>query len=203
MFKGIYNVHFAGLQYSVLKIIPSMSKNRVRQSYLILIIDGLCEFFLTTPEIFAPDARLCRRCARRGRCARRSLFRYLRIDVIYHFFRITAAENIFVAILRSNEETIRSFAVKCIIPADAALAEDSPIAHIASGTEYPYCAHCWLEQLYANHFAHRYSFALEYAAHNNICGICLDVESSIKKCGNNRNEEYYQQCKKYRFLLHG
>ena len=169
MFKGIYNVHFAGLQYSVLKIIPSMSKNRVRQSYLILNYCGL----------------------------------YLRIDVIYHFFGITAAENIFVAILRSNEETIRSFAVKCIIPADAALAEDSPIAHIASGTEYPYCAHCWLEQLYANHFAHRYSFALEDAAHNNIRGICLDVESSIKKCGNNRNEEYYQQCKKCRFLLHG
>ena len=44
MFKSIYNVHFAGLQYSVLKIIPSMSKNRVRQSYLILNYCGLSEF---------------------------------------------------------------------------------------------------------------------------------------------------------------
>lgn len=56
MFKGIYNVHFAGLQYSVLKIIPSMSKNRVRQSYLILNYCGLCDFSLNTPEIFLPDA---------------------------------------------------------------------------------------------------------------------------------------------------
>ena len=164
------------------------------------MIDGLCDFSLNTPELFTADAG---RGDGGGGCARMGLFRYLRIDVIYHFFGITAAENIFVAILRSNEETIRSFAVKCIIPADVALAEDSPIAHIASGTEYPYCAHCWLEQLYANHFAQRYSFALEDAAHNNIRGICLDVESSIEKCGNNRNEEYYQQCKKYRFLLHG
>ena len=47
MFKGIYNVHFAGLQYSVVKVIPSMSKNRVRQSYLILNYCGLCEFFFS------------------------------------------------------------------------------------------------------------------------------------------------------------
>ena len=61
MFKGIYNVHFAGLQYSVLKIIPSMSKNRVRQSYLILNLADCAEFFLNPPEIFAADAGRCGR----------------------------------------------------------------------------------------------------------------------------------------------
>ena len=34
-----------------------MSKNRVRQSYLILNLGVLCDFSLNTPEIFAPDAR--------------------------------------------------------------------------------------------------------------------------------------------------
>lgn len=36
MFKGIYNVHFAGLQYSAVKIIPTMGKNQAQQSCLIL-----------------------------------------------------------------------------------------------------------------------------------------------------------------------
>ena len=36
MFKGIYNVHFAGLQFSAVKIILMVSKNRAHQSYLIL-----------------------------------------------------------------------------------------------------------------------------------------------------------------------
>lgn len=36
MFKGIYNVYFAGLQHSAVKIIPIVGKNRAHQSYLIL-----------------------------------------------------------------------------------------------------------------------------------------------------------------------
>lgn len=49
MFKGIYNVHFAGLQFSAVKIIPNMSKNRAQQSYLILNYGGF--------EIFSQYAR--------------------------------------------------------------------------------------------------------------------------------------------------
>ena len=45
MFKGIYNVNFAGVPYSVLKVIPMLSKNRAHQSYLILNYGGFCEFF--------------------------------------------------------------------------------------------------------------------------------------------------------------
>ena len=45
MFKGIYNVHFAGLQYSAVKTISIVSKNRAQQSYLILKYGGFCEFF--------------------------------------------------------------------------------------------------------------------------------------------------------------
>ena len=45
MFKGIYNVYFAGVQYSVVKVIPNMSKNQAHQSYLILNYGGFCEFF--------------------------------------------------------------------------------------------------------------------------------------------------------------
>ena len=45
MFKGIYNVYFAGVQYSVVKVITNMSKNQAHQSYLILNYGGFCEFF--------------------------------------------------------------------------------------------------------------------------------------------------------------
>ena len=40
-----YNVHFAGLQFSAVKIIPKLSKNRAHQSYLILKYGGFCDFF--------------------------------------------------------------------------------------------------------------------------------------------------------------
>ena len=45
MFKGIYNVYFAGVQYSVLKVMPNLGKNQAHQSYLILNYGGFCEFF--------------------------------------------------------------------------------------------------------------------------------------------------------------
>ena len=38
-----------------------MSKNRVRQSYLILNLADCAEFFLNPPEIFAADAGRCGR----------------------------------------------------------------------------------------------------------------------------------------------
>ena len=47
MFKGIYNIHFAGLQYSAVKIIPIVSKNRTQQSYLIL---NYSEFLTKPPK---------------------------------------------------------------------------------------------------------------------------------------------------------
>ena len=56
MFKGIYNVYFAGLQYSVVKVIPNMSKIRAHQSYLILNYGAFCNFFYNTPEIFTLKA---------------------------------------------------------------------------------------------------------------------------------------------------
>ena len=42
MFKGIYNVYFAGLQHSAVKIIPIVGKNRAHQSYLILNRQFFC-----------------------------------------------------------------------------------------------------------------------------------------------------------------
>ena len=45
MFKGIYYEYSESLQYSAVKIIPIVSKNRAQQSYLILNYVGFCEFF--------------------------------------------------------------------------------------------------------------------------------------------------------------
>ena len=74
MFKGIYNVCFVDLQYSVLKIIPMLSKNRVCQSYLILNYGGLCEIFYKTLDIFTLKA-LCRGlCAQAYCCSDNPLF---------------------------------------------------------------------------------------------------------------------------------
>ena len=36
MFKGIYNVHFSGLQFSAVNIISKLGKNRVHLSYIFL-----------------------------------------------------------------------------------------------------------------------------------------------------------------------
>ena len=45
MFKGIYNVHFTGLQFSAVKIISRLNKNCAHIAYLILKYGGLCEIF--------------------------------------------------------------------------------------------------------------------------------------------------------------
>ena len=45
MFKGIFNVYSENLQYSAVKIISMLSKNRAQQSYLILNYGGFCENF--------------------------------------------------------------------------------------------------------------------------------------------------------------
>ena len=66
MFKGIYNVYSENLQYSAVKIISMLSKNRAQQSYLILNYGGFCENFsqnarnihaesITVREFFTPD----------------------------------------------------------------------------------------------------------------------------------------------------
>ena len=44
MFKGIYNVYSKNLQYSAVKIISKMSKNRAHQSYLILKMADFANF---------------------------------------------------------------------------------------------------------------------------------------------------------------
>lgn len=59
MFKGIYNVHFSGLQFSAVRIISMLSKNRAHQSYLILNYGGFCEkFSLNTRNIHAESAAI-------------------------------------------------------------------------------------------------------------------------------------------------
>ena len=45
MFKGIYYEYSESLQYSAVKIIPIVSKNRAQQFNLILKYGGFCEFF--------------------------------------------------------------------------------------------------------------------------------------------------------------
>ena len=53
MFKGIYNVHFAGLQYSAVKIIPTMGKNQAHQSYSFLNSD---RFVLISADVVGDSA---------------------------------------------------------------------------------------------------------------------------------------------------
>lgn len=47
MFKGIYYEYSESLQYSAVKIIPIVSKNRTQQSYLIL---NYSEFLTKPPK---------------------------------------------------------------------------------------------------------------------------------------------------------